>query len=407
MVLLKKTVLKTGDYISPDGKVSVTPDRLAHWETTHNRLRKAKQVVPISWDHGQTLEQLSAMSEREYKNPAKNSAQNTIGKLVDFKVGADKQSAEMTFEITDPVAEGRATRNEVFVSPVILPEWKDGHGNKYQDCITHVDLVNHPVDHSQSQFSPAEPAAIACGLRMGLSQVYRMAIEDMKDAKDDAPETTEKSSTEGDGVLQNSSKLTDVLAALSGMKIVLSADTNEANFLDRLHSALLTAAAHQADDKQEDANEANSVQNAGDTATAAVAQQPDISTMSAQTPATPAIPAEIQAKIAWAEKAHQKSIASRLSALLATGRCSPAEHEAKKPEVQAVRLSLDANGSESVSKLEAWIESRESIPADTFWDDKSKTRMSAIGHPESVTGSLPTEQVNRVVDFAFGKGKLN
>lgn len=467
MATLKKVGLKTGTYISPDGEISITRDRLAHWQATHQRLRNAKQVVPISWDHGSTIEQLSALSEDQYNA---RSAQSTIGKLVDFVVGSDGESAEMTFEITDPVAEGRASRNEVFVSPVILPEWKDGHGNKYQDCITHVDLVNHPVDHSQSQFTPV-PTAIACGLRMGLSQVYHMATakrmgsdepadgfytkngkvfpitvggheyldedhkpatgtrkrgkssrgkrkgkrkmslrmsEDskvMEDVKDEKP-TSDTPPPESESSDDSSSydKLDEVLDLLEqNYNIVIPEDTDDSNVFDRLYAALLTASSHINKDKPNESEENKPVQNAGDSATGPVAQQPDISTMSSMS----AMPAAVQAKIAWAEKAHQKSIASRLSALLQSGRCSPDEHEKKKPGVSAVRLSLNADGSETVSELEAWIESRESIPSGTFWTDKAQTRMSAIGHPESVSGSIPKEQIDKVVDFAFGKGKLN
>ena len=206
MVAFKKIALKTGTYHSPDGEVPVTVARLQHWRDEFARMKAARQVVPIAWDHAEQSDKanLQPMSLADYRR--KRSAKDTIGHLVDFQLTQD--GAELTLDVHDPDAAKSATNNSVFISPVISPTWRDGAANEYADCFTHVDFVNHPVDHSQGPFtrvdSPAgagvatgttEQPAIACALRMGLgSQLYtyggrdiRMAAEE-KDGRSQKPD---------------------------------------------------------------------------------------------------------------------------------------------------------------------------------------------------------------------------
>ncbi len=336
-----KTVLKTGTYHSPDGIVEVTPERLQHWQQQFVAMRKAKQVVPVGWDHAEREDALKPVSLSRYKK--KRSARDTIGRLVDFAVRKDG-SAEITLDIRDPKARQQAERNNVYVSPVIFDSWRDGHGNEYRDVITHVDFVNHPVDHSQGPFRPAE-GRVACALRMGLSKPYRMSEDTMaKDTTGDHPKPGSTSDT----------KLKDVLDALAKMDIVLSDDTNEENFLEHLHQALLTAAAHRGED--------------GDDEPVTVAADDGYAAMSL----------ESKKALAFAERTHREQIKSRLDALLSSGRCTPDEHKSHAASISAVKLSLDDSGNPQPSRIEDWIASRESVPEGTFWDPEKRTRLSQV-----------------------------
>lgn len=399
----KKTILRAGQtYHSPDGEVKVTPERLKHWAEGFERLRAAKYDVPVSWDHATDINGLAPVKM------LKNSAANSVGKLAEFKVAKDGQSAEIMLDLTDPKARGRARRNEVYVSPVIFESWKDGAKNEYKDVITHVDMVVHPVDYSQGPFEPIEPGTIACALRMGLSTaIYRLSKDDKpgddeEDVSDDDTETINDESADADGDGDNdatdppidANKLKDVLATLQSMQIVLSQDTDESNFLDHLHQALLTAKALRGDDtNQPDAPDATGT--AGGSTTVS---DPGVATMSL----------ESKAALAYAERQHRKEVQGRLDKLLETGRCTPAEHEQKKGGVGVLKLSLDKAGAPKIGDLEKWIESREPVPAGTFWDASKRTRMSATTvaePPENMVGEMSKDRETELLSQYFGRTK--
>jgi hypothetical protein len=397
----RKAILKTGTYHSPDGTVEVTPERLRNWELQFGRMSRSNQVVPIDWDHADTPEALQPLSMDAYHK--RRSAQTTIGHLADFRVSDSGDSAEITLDLRTPKAVEAAELNTVYVSPVLFPEWKDGAGNTYRDVITHVDMVNHPVDHSQTPFVPVEPGAIACALRMSLNtKPYRLSEDPMEDddKKPDDEETPEADDSETPADKpepddkpeestepMNQTSIDDVIEGLKTFNIVLPDGTNGANFLERVHAALLTAAAHQGKGPQDQAPE-----KPADTKI----EDPMVATMSLQA----------RAAMSWAESQHRKDLAARLKRLSESGRCTPAELKARDGQVTAVKLSLDASGQPSPSDLEKWLESREVIPAGTFWTDEQRTmqRMSHVHEPPAaMNGELTPEQAKQVADWALGR----
>jgi hypothetical protein len=367
--------------------VDVTPQRLKHWSSQFKRLTQAKQVVPCDWDHADSVSDLQPLTMDGYAK--RRSAKNTVGKLVDMALAADGQSATLTIDVPDNAAAAKAKDNLVYVSPVILPKWKDGAGNQYEDVITHIDFVNHPVDHSQGPFVPSEPGAVACAIRMGLSKPYRMAgdaavDDDKKD--DDAPKAPEADTETKDEPVADDGRLKDVIGSLANMQIVLSDDTTAENFLEHLHQALLTAAAHSGDDIAPETPSGDSPVTVAD-------------------PGPTALSLEQRGAIAWAQETHQKQVASRLRQLLDDGKCTPAEFKTRGNSVGAVRLSLDKSGKPAASELEKWIESREAVPRGTFWDAESKLRMAAsvAEPPSNMTGQMSDEEANRLAGWALGR----
>lgn len=188
--LFKKAILAVGTYISPDRKVVVTPERLRHWEREHRRLTRNKQVVPAAWDHADRWEDMQPIPMSSYRlEDERPTARNTVGRMVDFRVTDGGKRAEILYEVRGQRGIDAVENNNVFVSPVILDEWQDGAGNEYRDVITHVDLVDHPVDYSQGPFIPVKgdgAAALSlagreyCGLRMSLGrkkpEMFRLAL---------------------------------------------------------------------------------------------------------------------------------------------------------------------------------------------------------------------------------------
>ena len=414
MSKFRKAILKPGRYHSPDGVVDVTPARLRHWEKQFRQMSKARQVVPIDWDHAESQSDLQPLTMDAYER--RRSAQNTIGHLADFRVNADGTAAEITLDLRTDKAVEAASKNTVYVSPVLFPEWKDGAGNTYQDCITHVDMVNHPVDHSQTPFVPVEPQTIACALRMSLSpRPYRFSGDPKmadekddekkpfppKDDADDAPadDAPPIDAPPDDSAIEeaaaaekaNNGRLVDVLSALAKMSIILPQDTDASNLLDRLYTGLLTAAAK--DGQNSDAGLDTGM--AGDSKII----DPDISTMSL----------EGRKAYEYAEKQHRKSLGQRLDALLAAGQCTPHEAKQRKLKLPSVRLSLDASTGEArPTKLEEWLESREAVPKGTFWDDQQRlslARETILEPPSHMRGEPTKEEVNETAAWALGKKK--
>jgi hypothetical protein len=409
MAKFKKAILKAGQtYHSPDGKVEVTPQRLKHWADGFRKVTANGYVVPIDWDHASDLAGASPVKMSEFKK--NRSAKNTVGKLADFRIAEDGQSAEVLLDITDPTAKGRAERNEVYVSPVIFEQWKDGANNRYRDVITHVDIVNHPVDHSQGPFVPAEPGTVALGIRMGLSGVYRMAEdEDREDEGDDFAGNDDPTETLPSGdesteenpdlpKVHGDDKIAEAIRAhLEQLGAVLPADWSFSS--DAADQILLTAlktlvkaeqdaAADKAGDDEEDdpygADEMGKVADPGFAAMSLASRN----------------------ALAYAERKHREDIGGRLSKLRDNGQCTVAEFDARSGGVGSIRLSLDSDGNPALSDLEKWIESRESVPRGTFWDAETRTRMqrlSIVEPPEHQRLESSEVETQKLVDFALGR----
>lgn len=409
MAKFLKTALRAGEtFHSPDRKVPVTKKRLKHWADGFQKLRAAKYLVPADWDHAATLDQLQpvTMSEQDRRRSAKN----TVGHLHEFRLSADGESAELIVEVTDPVAEGRADRNEVFVSPVILDHWKDGHGNEYSDVITHVDFVNHPVDHSQGPFKrlpEVQPGSVALAIRMGLTPpLVRMSDDSPpfdKDSSDSSDDASGSGKTDdenpdmptGDGSGGDDKQLEAVLAHLRNDGYGLPDDTDASNLVERLLTACLTKEATQQKQDAEDAVDKPDDDDNSDQGTPAVAD-PGYQTMSLQA----------RSALAYAERQHRTGLRGELDTLLAAGRCTAKEHEDRLKSLGAVKLSLDASTGETIpGDLEKWIESRKVVPKGTFWDAAIRTRMSTVAEPpgELINPEMTDEEAEARVDRMFGK----
>ena len=386
MAKFKKTILRVGQYRSLDGTVKVTPTRLRHWVNQFKQFSNAGNVVPVSFDHATEEEGLTPLSVNEFR-----SAENTVGRLHDLRLSKDGKAAEMVLDIADPKAVQLARSNHVFVSPVLCQRWRDGRGNNYRDLWSHVDIVNHPVDSSQTPFQALSTAG---------TQYWRFALDEDEDLKDLADDTMDDDTmaddtmvdsamadmTPGpmdgamDGTPADTGKLTEVLADLLQIGIVLGDDTNETNFLDRFVPALKTYVANNADSAGGDddmyKDEPMEV------------EQPQFAQMSLA-----------QRRVhEFAQTAHREKVRSRLNNLFVSGRCTRPELEEKRAQTEIVRLSLDSMGTPKASDVEKWIESREALPKGTFWTKKVKAqRLSlAVEEPPKRAGELSEEKAEKI-----------
>lgn len=384
MAKFRKAILHANrTYHSPDGPLRVTPERLRHWAKKHAELTAAGVKVPVSWGHGDSIEQLVPVkfsSDKKSKPP-----QGTVGYLDSFAVAKDGSSAEIVLDIRRAADVEMVSQNLAYVSPVIFESWTDGDGITHRDVITHADLVQHPVDHHQSEFSPV---SVACALRMstnsGTPIIYRLEDEPMED--DDAPDFAsaddDDSGPDDEIVDDDAGRIKKVIAGLAGLNIVLSEDTNAENFLRHLEQALLTAAAMNGESSD--------------------GMSGDGSDMTLATPEMAALSLETKRWREHANKEHRGKVEQRLKALVDSGRCTPAEAKERQAAIPTVRLSLDDSGNHRPSSIESWIESREAVPAGTFWPSERKLRLSVAEHPEHVEGELVApEHVDALVTSIF------
>ena len=428
-----KSILKVGTYHSPDGTVVVTPERLRHWERETRRLQSAKYAIPSHFDHASDLDMLEPIAMDVLARKQNRSAAATVGHLDSFKVAPDGKSAEIVLTTLTPTAQEKVASNAVYVSPVIFPEWKDGAGNKYRDVITSVDLVDHPVDYSQSSFIPAirmglcSTPYLLSGIRMArkpkkqrsvaarkarLVNAIRMGTvpddddDEKKDYGNDAADTggdaepapaddmgaTADDAPADDGMSpadigidesEAFDALDQVLNLLAEFGVTLPDDTDDSTIIRHLRVAL-TALLNS--DKPEDDLEDDTVDDmTGELPATAPggmpqASAPNIATMSVQQRAT----------LTYAENLHKKTVDDKLDALLETGRCTPAECDKCKRQLQAVKLSLTADGTPKPSDVEKFIASRSAIPAGTMWTNEQRTRaatkLSVVDAPTQWTG---------------------
>ena len=362
-----KGMLEVGrTYQSPDGPLPVTVERLRHWRDTFHRFKSLGLKVPVFFGH---------QDDPKKAVPVKRLPKNCAGQLHDMELSADGKKAEFVVDIPRAEDASKVEHNLVELSPVIFENWTDGDGTIHKDCITDVDLVVHAVDHRQEDFQPT----IACSIRMGLDKgkpvTYRLASDDEEDSDRNSDDESDDDEASGDG----SDQVKRVIEGLAALNIILPDDTDRENFWDRAESAILTAHAMGDDGVGTESLEATS---------------PEFAAFSLDSPL-----AKFQAK------GHQKGVMDRLDAILAEGRCTPAEHKDRKPQVGTIRLSLNKSGEHKPTAIEEWIVSREGIPVGSCWDPAKRTRMSneeVVPHPDGLGGDEVTEeQAEGIVDEMF------
>jgi hypothetical protein len=347
--VFRKAVLSVNEYQSGDGSVTVTSDRLRHWEDQFQRLKDAGYAVPMHWNHAELddVEMLSPIAMDSLTRRDTRGAHNTEGRMVDFKVTPDGRSAEITVEILTPSAIEKVEANSVYVSPVIFPEFMDGHGNSYADVITSVDLVDYPVDHSQGPFLPAEvdaaiPALMGCGIRMGIKptiftpKVLRMDMaSDTNMAAPAAPPGNEMN----DGGSDADSIVKMIVDVMQEVGVQLPEDTSAANIVDNIRMVL-----------------GNGGQGGGNPDNGTVAVSPEIQTMSAI----------VRNSRAYAERAYHRELLGQLESLRDQGKILDEEFSLYAARVAAQRLSLDAYSKPKTGDVERFMDSRKVIPVGTF-----------------------------------------
>jgi hypothetical protein len=377
MAKFKKGFLKANrTYHSPDDPLPVSQGTLTHWRDTFKAFKSKGLKVPMYWGHQDRV---------ELSTPKRRLPNECVGHLDDLQLSSDGKSLEITVDVPRKEDADKVRHNLAELSPVVFRRWKDGDGKVYENCITGVDLVQHPVDHRQTDFTEVLSCSIRMGLDMGKPIVYRLADDD-EPPSDEAPpeESSDDEEIPDEPVGDDGSRLKKVTESLARMNVVLSDDTNEENFLEHLENALLTVEAM--------ANGSEMTSDEG----LEQANPEQFASFSLQS----------SREKKYLDKQHRSLIATRLTSVLHQGQCTPAEYKVREPQLKSIRLSLDDEGDSVPSPLETWVASREAVPRGTFWDPDKRTRMSALDlapQPKGLSEGMPVtdEDSDAVVNSIF------
>jgi len=236
----KKPIVTTGVYSIPGDtsrKVEVTENRLSHWASQFEKMKKAGISVPAPWNHSKEAFPMSIGDDGTLPRSDINAGwwdrvwveNNTLWGEVDVP------SNEDAVKIGTNVKES---------SIYVRPSFVDGAGNEWKDSLMHIALVTHPVENGQGNFEPVEQ-----GLALAMSQL----TEPLSMA---SPQPAEEQLNATDNVGPGESKdsqqqgLQGMLELLRSLQIDLPEDTNEVNFMERLMVALRQKKASEQPDDQ-------------------------------------------------------------------------------------------------------------------------------------------------------------
>ena len=153
MPLLPKQLLAPGRYVTPEGDVVVTPERLARWCEKFKAMKRAGLQVPVPWEHQDTARPMS------HADHLADSAKHNAGFVQDVWRAADG-TTWVTLEIPDMGDAQRVEKSVRYVSPE-LDDFTDADGKEWRDVITHVALTPRPVWHKQKPFGTPPPARLS------------------------------------------------------------------------------------------------------------------------------------------------------------------------------------------------------------------------------------------------------
>ena len=394
-----KQILRPGKFLvnGLDGKRRVetfTPERIKGFEKTFSEMIKDQMLIPGPWYHDQ-----SAPEKKDKLQAHPDSSKNNAGYWE--KVFVDKDGSLMGI-LDVPVASdaekvGQSVRE---VSPTIKPAWTDGDGKVWNDALTHIALVTHPVQKGQTNFKPLDPKSneysVAMSLflgpesltlpenvdgeqlaiQLGLSPIQLGPVEKEEEkapgsfpSDNQSKEDKEGQSAQGVGSAAHlgTTTIKDALKILRKIGLDLPDDTSDTNMLERI---CVAGRAIVAKEKQD----------AGPGAGTKVVEQPNPIAMSL----TPGVnssqstngsggsssnsgiqmSASPEAIVKFATDQAKKSLASRIENLVKSGRTTPAyKKKHLDPLLTGFQLSLDDSGQAVPSELDRLLEALEAAPA--------------------------------------------
>ena len=392
-----KEIARPGKYVvnvprkQADGTVKmvreekqITKDHIASWESKFLKMREKGLLVPAPFYHDLsalplTPEERTALELEQRKE--ENRTKNNAGYWEHMFRDADGKLHGI-IDVEVPEYQERMGKSFKECSLLSLPTFVDGNGEEWKDSILHVAVVTNPVQAGQENFKPIESNEGALALSMS------MAIEETP-----VPEVKPTVAlVKEDGTAM---ALGDITAVLPQMGITLPQDTNEANFLDRLLTAITAlVATKNANGKQlQDGNGLTIIPGG-----LAMSHSVDINTPHGKNLA----------------KQQRDKITARITTLLERGVISaPYVKDTLNPLLEgcALSLTLDDEGNLGPTSLDPLLDALERTPAflaangKKINGDKAKLNIGAValalGEDSDEVNIVNDEQADSVRDQIF------
>ena len=169
LTLYKKKLAEPGIFMSAQGKVVITPERIKHWEKSFNDLRQEGFNFPVPWGHKLNAipnEQDPFALEEQY---ARWNSGN-INRLETNKDGSLWMIAETPpgYKVEQDTQRLVNEKDGTIVTDVSpgIGNWIDGQGRLHEDISLHAALCTHPVQHNQRGFLPASGSMLPEGTKL-------------------------------------------------------------------------------------------------------------------------------------------------------------------------------------------------------------------------------------------------
>lgn len=233
---------------------AVSGRRIQHWQNEINRYLANGNRLPAPFAHfdpdskkplifGKDGTLLRSDLNGGFWDKAEAAADPDLGITLFAELEADGDENN----VNTPAGKIGKTVRETSV--FVVPEFEDGHGNKYTDFPAHIALVTHPIQPGQPNFESISPQGT---LALAMSQLAYMAVppqtknrlgssdepKGSKPPKDDTLPQGDPTPAGSVPLNASSPSLDQIIAQLRQCGIALPQDTNEQNFLSYLSVAL-------------------------------------------------------------------------------------------------------------------------------------------------------------------------
>ena len=143
MAIVPKEILRVGKYWTNAGLLTVTPQRLKHFEQSGNAMIHGRLSIPLPYNHQPEAEPTTSQD-------LANRVKNNTGFASKYYCLGDSLWCDL--DVADKEAESKLTTTIKFVSPKISPVFTDGRGKVWNDVITHIALTPRPRFIDQTPF---------------------------------------------------------------------------------------------------------------------------------------------------------------------------------------------------------------------------------------------------------------
>lgn len=346
-----KKVLKAGRYTvntldknDPRKEEVFPPERLQHFAEQYNEMQEAGLKVPSPWSHDSNS---PVLKESQLANSKNNAGW--------WKLFIDKDgdlAGEVDIPLKGDSSKIGTTVKEV--SPLIRKRYIDGTGRVWDDIVTHVALVTHPIQPGQDEFKPIatnDEVAIAMSAYLG-----PIAGADTDDSA--GPDKPQNDPGTDPKTMPNSGPYSvgNAIKCLRNSGIDLPDDTSEDNLIERICVACRAIKGNEAQNSQVDGSSEQGADGAE--------KQPQPIAMGGDMTADVQVLKQLETYKNLASVTAKASKIDRIKALIKDGKITSAyAKEHLEPLVEGFQLAINDEGTEIAGQLELAISLFEKLPA--------------------------------------------